>query len=480
MKYIRIRFGLLCFCIAIAGFVTSIDPTSAEAQQAQNVLDQNAHVNFSEVRVGSTECQPLIASNTTDQPLTISHINFSVGSEFFTLSDTTSLPKILEAGQSVILGNVCFTSKAANKEYVGYINITFNPHTHSDDGEIRIDAITETDSSLLSHCFTVAFDSTTFGPVFYGAKSYRTMNVTNNKDTLKTIRCIDFTIGDANVFSGEGKQFPLEVPPHQTRQIHLVFSPLAPHLDGTNNFRSNVKIESMDATDGCSPDFDIYGTAIKSTDMNTLNAFDRHAILPTLKMTGTTEIFGRMFLFQNTDSVNLRVMTILLDSTYAHFTLEPMGVCTGLPMTAIPGEIMEVRISLDASDSGAMYTNKLRFVLGNGMAPLVYPVEAMRIADQSGVHPSNLPDSPFTFSAIPNPSSGSITIEISGSNKADIDIFSTDGKHITSEKSLTSWTWNGKNSAGINVPSGNYLIRAITHDANGKEITKTKQVAIVR
>ena len=480
MKHNRIRLGLLCFCIAIAGIYLYLSPIPAAAQQAKNVLDQNARINFTEVKVGSTLCLPLIAKNTTGQPLTIFHINFSVGSEFFTLTDKPSLPKILEIGQSVDLGNVCFTSKAPNKEYVGYINVTFNPHARSDDGEVRIYAATEVDSSLLIPCFSVSFDSTVFGPVFYGGRAYRTMNVTNNKDILKTVRCIDFTIGDANVFTGAGKQFPLDIPPHEMRQIRLVFSPLVPQSDGTDKFRSNVKIESMDGNDGCSPDFDIYGTAIKSTEMNTLNPFDRTSILPTLKMTGTSEKFGRIFFFQNTDNINLKIVSIQLDSSYADFTLEAMGACSGLPMTAIPREIMSLRISLDASDSAKMYVNQLRFNLGNGLAPLIYHVEAMRIMEESGVHQNSSSDESFTFSAIPNPSSGSISIEIFGGNKADVEIISAEGKLINMQKNISSWTWNGKSSVGISVPSGNYFIRATTRNANGKEITKTKQVVILR
>ena len=480
MRHNRIYFGLLCFCIAVAGIYIIFNFSSAIAQTAQNVLDPNARVNFTEVKVGSTECSALSAVNTTDHSLTISNLNFSVGADFFKLTDTISLPRTLEIGESVILGKICFTSKVPNKEYVGYVNVTFNPHLHSDDGEIRIYATTEIDSSILIPCFSVSFDSTTFGPVFYGGKAYRTMNVTNNKDITKTLRCIDFTIGDASVFTGVGKQFPLEIPSHQTRQVHLAFSPLAPHNDGSDKFRSNVKIESMDGNAECSPDFDLFGIAKKSTDMNTINPFDRSSILPTLMMTGSTEIFGQTFLFQNTDTINLKVMSILLDSTYAHFTLEPKGACAGLPMTAIPGEIMEVRISLDAADSAKMYGNKLRFILGDGLAPLVYPIEAMRIDDQAGIHAKNSSPESFTFTTIPNPSSGSITIEISGTNKADVEIFSADGKSVFSQKNILSWTWSGKNAVGINVPSGNYFIHVMTLNAEGKEITKTKQVAIVR
>lgn len=478
MKHNRIQLGWLCFAIAALGIC--IDLTSANAQQSQNVLAPNPQITFNKVKVGSTERVPLTATNTTGHQLIIGSVSFSVSSVFIILTDTIILPKVLESGESVVLGNVCFTSRSPNEEYVSYIKVSFSPHLHSDDGEIRIHATTETDSTLLIPCLSVNFDSSLFGPVFYGGKANRTMNVTNNKDTQITIRCIDFTLGDANVFSGAGKQFPLDVPQHETRQIHLAFTPLAPHSDGSDNFRSKVKIESMDATANCSPDFDIYGMAMKSTDMNTLNPFDRSSILPTLKMTGTTEIFGQTFLFQNTDSVNLRVMSILLDSTYAHFTLEPKGACAGLPMTAIPGEIMEVRISLDAKDSGALYTNKLRFNLGNGMAPMVYPVEAMRVADQLGVDANLSSGERFTFSAIPNPSSGNITIQISGTDKADIVIYGTDGKPLMIQKDISFWIWNGKSSAGINVPSGNYYIRATAQDAKGKEIIKTKQVVIVR
>lgn len=479
MSHNRRRVSALCRYFALYGIAAIVNVTAIKAQQGQNILDQNAQINFTGVKIGSTRCLPLLATNTTGLPIAISRLAFTEGSEFFTLTDTVSLPIILSAGQSLTLGNLCFASREANKEYIGYISVDLSPKGHSDIGQVRIDATTEIDSLLLIPCLSVTFDSAVFGPVFYGGQAFRTMNVTNNKEITKIIRCIDFTIGDAKVFAGADNQFPLEIPPHQTRPIHLVFSPLAPKEGGIDNFRSKVKIESMDINDGCSPDFDIYGYAIRPTNMNTIHPFNRTSVLPELKMTGTDEIFGQTFLFQCTDSDSLRIDAISLDNNDPHFILSPMGICSNLPMVVIPGDYMAVRITLK-TDSPEMYENKLRFVLGNGSAPLVFEVKAMRIFPQSGVEPNSPKSEPFTFSAIPNPSSGNIAIQVSGAEKADIEIFDALGKSLVSKKGITSWTWGGRTIGGISVPCGNYFIRAITHGAGGKEITKTKQVVIAK
>ena len=121
-----------------------------------------------------------------------------------------------------------------------------------------------------------------------------------------------------------------------------------------------------------------------------------------------------------------------------------------------------------------------RQVLGDGKPPIVYNVEAMRIMQQAGVQ--SIPPAPesFTFSAMPNPSPGNIAIEISGPDHADIEIFNTLGKLVTSQKNISTWTWNGLAANGAPAPTGNYFIRATTRDASGKIIVTTKQVVIVR
>ncbi len=479
MKHNRLNLGTLCASIAVAAIIFLYNFTAAFAQQSPNVLEVNAQFNFAQVKVGTTKCLPMLATNTTNSSLIISGLHFITGSDFFTLTDTTHFPLELTVGQSLVIGNLCFASKAPNKEFIGYIKVDYSPQSQSSNGEIRIAALTEVDSSSLLPCYSVAFDSALFGPVFYGGQSVRTMFVTNNLDTVRTIRCIDFTIGDNTAFAGTNNHFPLQIPPHATRQIHVMFMPLGPAKDGSDNFRSKVKIEAMDGGDVCAPDYDIYGTAIKPTDMNTMNPFDRSSILPTLRMSGTDSIFGQTFLFASTDKDSLLIKAISLDSQYAFFTLEPLNACSNLPMTVAPGDYLAVRISLAASSS-VLYRNKLRFVLGNGMAPIVFNVEAMRVMPQDAVS-TNLPQSPsFTFSTIPNPSSGNIAIQISGAAKADIEIFDAIGKLVTLEKDITSWIWNGRSLGGSRVPSGNYLIRATSRDNSGTVLVETKQVSIVR
>lgn len=472
----KISYGPLCVSIAFALTYICLSSSSADAQQVKSALAQNTELYFDHVKVGATECKPVVATNTATSTLIISNVTFTVGAEHFTITDTSLLPIVLKTGESATLGQVCFTAEAPNKEYVGYIAINYSALLNSNDGEIRVKATTELNSSL--PCFTVVFDSTVFGPVFYGGQAIRTMSVTNNTDVTKTLRCIDITIDDAQEFTGFGKQFPLEIPAHEMRQIKLVFAPLAPKANGSDNFRSNVKLESMDETDGCSPDFDIYGIAIRPTDMNIFNPFNRTSALPALKMSGTDEIFGQTFLFQCTDKDSLRVDSIVLDNPDSHFILTPTGACSSLPMVATPGELLAVRISLRTNDP-VVYNNRLRFVLGNGMPPIVYDVQAMRTIPLSGVG-QHKQDESFSFSAIPNPSSGSIAIKVSEDVKADVDIFDAAGKKIISQKNIRAWTWNGQSKSGVSVPSGNYFIRAASHNANGKEIVRTKQVVISR
>ncbi len=327
-------------------------------------------------------------------------------------------------------------------------------------------------------CFRVVCDSSIFGPVFYGAQSDGFINVSNTENMPKTIAGINFTGGDSSEFNSAANLFPLTIPAHQTQQIALTFTPLVPKSDGSDDFIAKIALQSLDLPGGYSSEYDIHATAVRPTEFNTINPFDRTSILPTLKMSGTGDSFGQTFLFQSTDTIDLEVITISLGNEDVHFTVTPLGACSGLPMLAMPGELMAVRITFHASDS-KMYYNQLRFVLGKGTAPLVYNLEAMRIIPQAGVQPPANPEI-FTFSTIPNPSSGNIALEISGANKANIEIFDATGKLMISQKNISSWSWNGQRADGTAVPSGNYFIRASTVNTIGNIIFNTEQVAIVR
>ena len=327
-------------------------------------------------------------------------------------------------------------------------------------------------------CFRVAFDSARFGPIFYGAEATRTMSITNDQDVAKTISSIHFTAGDSSEFTVLGKQIPLTIPAHEMRLVTIAFMPHFQKPDSSDNFQTTVSIASSDRTDHCTHDVTIYGEAINPTWINTLNPFDRTSVLPTLKFSGTDEIFGQTFLFHSTDKDALKIISISSVNKDTQLVVIPEGSCSGLPMTTLPGELMAVRLTLQTYDS-KVYYNQLRFDMGNGAAPIIYDIEAERILPQAGVRPSAAPEV-FTFSAVPNPSSGIITIQLSGSEKADIEIFDELGKSILSRKNIVSWIWNGETSTGTPVPSGNYFIRAAARDANGKIIVSTKNVSILR
>ncbi len=211
-------------------------------------------------------------------------------------------------------------------------------------------------------------------------------------------------------------------------------------------------------------------------DAGALYRFDRSADLPTLRFSGTSEIFSEVFRFENTDSVPMKIISISLVDPESSFSIQPGCDCGGMPMTVVPGDLMGVRITLQAND-GNIHYNQIRFTMDNGAAPIIFNIEAQRI--QAGVNTSSA-SGLFTFSTVPNPSFGNISIEVSGAEHADIQIFDQAGKLITSQNNISSWIWNGATSTGTPVSSGNYFIRAAATDADGKMIVSTKNVLIIR
>jgi hypothetical protein len=328
-------------------------------------------------------------------------------------------------------------------------------------------------------CLRVAFDSVRFGPVFYGASDTRTMSLTNEGEASRTINTIDFNTADSSEFSVFGNQLPVTILPHETAKIGVTFTPLAQHPDSSDNFRTTISVLSTDGSQNCSETVNIFGEGINPTDLNQINPFDRKSILPALKFSGTDEIFGQNFRFQCTDTAALKVLRITMVDQDSQLVLTPIGACSGLPMTAMPGDILAIRLTLQTYDSKVHY-NQIRFTMGNGVAPIIFTIEAQRIMPQAAVR-ANPPSSElFAFSTVPNPSAGNIAIQVSGENHADIEIFDQLGKSLLSQKNITSWNWNGQSANGTPVPSGNYFIRAITSGPNGQPSVSTKQVAIIR
>jgi len=216
----------------------------------------------------------------------------------------------------------------------------------------------------------------------------------------------------------------------------------------------------------------------RAQDGGSLVRFDRGSNLPVLKFSGTEESFSQVFRMECTDSIPLRIMSMYLVDPESNFSVEQSCDCEELPLTIVPGDLMGIRVTLQANDQNVHY-NQVRFILADGEAPINFNIEASRLSAQAGITSPATSDL-FTISIMPNPSSGSISITIPGSDRTDIEIFDALGNLIASQSNISSWKWDGLTESGTPVPSGNYFIRALAQGSNGAVKVSTKNVMIAR
>jgi hypothetical protein len=460
-------FGRMLFalCVLLAG-------KDALSQQASNVIATGAEFDMLLTPVGATVSRPAVVRNDRSSAITIKSVDLVCGSAPFHYLAAATLPLVVQPGDTVLLGSVSYTPYRTNEDFVGYLIVDHAPRLNSEDGEVRLRGSSTVDPSALKPCMTLALDSQVFGPVLYGGEVIRELKVRNNLDTARTVRCIDFTIQDRDAFSGGGKQFPMHVEPNSTGTILISFKPQGQKSNGSNDFMTDVLVEPMDVSDECQPDIRIHGVALVATPMSKIIPIDDTT--SPIGMCSTEWQFAHDFTFQNQSQQEITITDASLQSENAAMSLA--SLCGAeLPVTLAPGEKVSARVTYTAPNMDVHYDH-LVFECENA-APRIFPVQALRLP-ASAVR-NGLGRRQIALSIRPNPSTGTVVIDLEYGYKGDMAIYSTNGVLIDQKKDATSWTWKAPMRGSSAIASGEYTLRVTCHDIDGVTLTRSEKLIVL-
>jgi len=231
---LRKRYSTLCFYIAAAAIIISINCSPGWAQGVPNVLAQNPEIQLS-AKLNESECKPLVADNETSAPIVISSLEKTAWSEYLRLTDPVDLPLTLAPGESVRLAYACFTPKIVNKEYDGIISIRTSSASESTKIHLHAVSIPEPRVNIVPATApgaVLAFDPATIkegtliSMVGRDAEFIRSFNFKNVSQHSITVTNLDFQDHDQRfdvVSIGPGGSLPLDVAPGASFSVKISY-----------------------------------------------------------------------------------------------------------------------------------------------------------------------------------------------------------------------------------------------------------------
>ncbi len=202
-------------------------------------------------------------------------------------------------------------------------------------------------------------------------------------------------------------------------------------------------------------------------DSSYVNMFPDSSV--TLSIGSTHEHSLHLFFFKNNGSTNVRVTSVSFtgsDSSY-------FNVAYAYRFDTIaPGGTLFLLVELNAPTQRT-YKADLVLTIQNGLVSQHFRINATRRSATQGVAPIAFANQ-HDFNVSPNPSHGTLNIEVPGAREATIQVYNVLGALVASQHA-TSWRWN-ESSSGL--PNGTYVVRVIGKDLINATFTSSKMIVI--
>lgn len=241
--------------------IAAIIQFCAPAAQAQiTVLSGKKEILFRS-KIKDSECQPLIAENTTNASITIEGIETGAWSEFFELNDQPILPLTLAPGESANLGYVCFRPAVADKEYRATLRVITSPKQPAGNeisfqgvslGEAKVNTVPATALGAVLALDPKSKEGTLISMIGHDLNFMRSYTFKNTSSASYTVTDIDFQNIDhqfeVTAIEPDGA-FPFEVSPGESFSVRFAYhaTERVPHtntlLISTGESKEPVKYE---------------------------------------------------------------------------------------------------------------------------------------------------------------------------------------------------------------------------------------------
>jgi hypothetical protein len=177
---------------------------------------------------------------------------------------------------------------------------------------------------------------------------------------------------------------------------------------------------------------------------------------------------------------NLRTSVTVSNMALAsgrYFTIISGAPSKRNPVKLPPGGSISLKVAFNAADY-IVHTDQLVVATNSASATNTIALQGVQIASASV---SNSLPSGVTITALPNPMTSRLKVDLSGVNSAAVVIYDISGKTVLSTSITSSeWIWNGTASDGSMLVAGTYIVRLNGTSTEGAPFVTTQKIILAR
>ncbi len=213
-------------------------------------------------------------------------------------------------------------------------------------------------------------------------------------------------------------------------------------------------------------------TAVNDTNDHNLFNGGRQSIV--MKSHGN----GANVLLQFTNNLTTSVtVTNMALTTGKYFTIVSGAPTVHNPAKLAPGQSISMKVAFKATDY-ALHTDQLQVTSNSSQALSTITLSGVQVAAASVSN--NIPAG-VTITALPNPMTSRLKVDLTGVNSAAVVIYDISGKTVLSTSITSSeWVWNGTATDGSLLVAGTYIVRITGLSTEGAPFVTTQKIILAR
>ena len=213
-------------------------------------------------------------------------------------------------------------------------------------------------------------------------------------------------------------------------------------------------------------------TSVNDTNAHNLFNGGRQSIM--MKSHGTGANVVIQFTNNLTTSVTVSNMSL---ASGKYFTIVSGAPTAHSPVKLPPGKSISMKVAFKSADY-ALHSDQLQVTSNSTQALSTITLSGIQIASASV---SNSIPAGVTITALPNPMTSRLKVDLSGVNSAAVVIYDISGKTVLSTSITSSeWIWNGTATDGSMLLSGTYIVRLTGTSTEGAPYVMTQKIILAR
>jgi len=182
-------------------------------------------------------------------------------------------------------------------------------------------------------------------------------------------------------------------------------------------------------------------------------------------------------LFTNNLSMSVKISNIALASG-RYFTIISGAPSSTNPVTVAAGKSISLKVSFNAADQN-VHTDQLVVATNSVQVLNTISFKGQQVAAAASV--ANSLPAGVTITALPNPVTTSLKVDLKGVASASAVIYDMQGKQVLSTTLTSSeWIWAGTSTDGSVLPAGTYLVRISGSSTDNTAFVTTQKIILAR